>query len=50
MTKQEIEMLSASSHILPAIQSRIILEDTVFFGVWGFIVPAIALHPFPMIS
>jgi len=38
------------SQFLPAIQSRICVEATVCFGVWGFKVPAIALQPFSMIS
>lgn len=41
---------SAYDQILPAIQSRIRVDATVFFGVWGFRVPAIALHPFSIIS
>ena len=38
------------SQSLPAIQSSIRVDDTVFFGVWGFNVPAIALQPLSIIS
>jgi hypothetical protein len=38
------------SQCLPAIQSRICVDATVFFGLWGFKVPAITLQPFLIIS
>jgi hypothetical protein len=38
------------SQFFPAIQSRICVDATVFFGVWGFKVPAIALQPSLIIS
>jgi hypothetical protein len=41
---------NAFSQSLPAIQSRIRVDATVFLGVWGFKVPAIALQPFSMTS
>jgi hypothetical protein len=34
-----------TSQCFPAIQSRICVDATVFFGLWGFKVPAIALQP-----
>jgi hypothetical protein len=42
--------MSEIRQCLPAIQSRICVDAMVFFGVWGFKVPAIALQPFSMIS
>ncbi len=39
-----------ASQCLPAIQSRICLDDTIFLGVCGFKVPAIALHPSLIVS
>ena len=45
-----VNMQAPDFQPLPAIQSRIFVEDTVFFGVWGFKVPAIALQPLSMIS
>ena len=55
-----IRVMHASGHMasapmglfqpLPAIQSRIRVDATVFFGLWGFRVPAVALQPFSMIS
>jgi hypothetical protein len=39
-----------SRSVLPAIQSRMRVDATVFLGVYGFKVPAIALQPLAMIS
>jgi hypothetical protein len=33
-------------HALSEIQARILEEGITFFGLWGFMVPAIALQPF----
>lgn len=40
----------ALSQYLPAIQSSMRVDPIVFFGLWGFKVPATALHPFSTIS